>query len=135
LGRIIIGTFFNGDLRTYDISDQYRPDEAVFVPDAPRHAPTGAGFPACKVRRVAQGAPKLVPAWPGRYQVTAIQLNGVFVDEPRSCTPSIGRTAAYTYWRCGSVRSACGSIAASAQRSDVVARPAGIALTWGLNLG
>jgi len=51
--RIIIGTFFNGGLRAYDIADPYRPQEiAAFVPEAPRAAPTGA-----------------------------IQLNDVFVDE------------------------------------------------------
>ena len=51
--RIILGTFFNGGLRAYDISDPYRPNEvAAFVPAAPRGAPTGA-----------------------------IQLNDVFVDE------------------------------------------------------
>ena len=51
--RIILGTFFNGGLRAYDISDPYRPEEVgAFVPAAPRGAPTGA-----------------------------IQLNDVFVDE------------------------------------------------------
>jgi hypothetical protein len=66
-----------------------------------------------------------------------IQLNDVFVDNPRSCTPSIGIRVAYSCWRCGSDRSACGLVAASAQRSgtDATARRAGIALTWGLDLG
>ena len=51
--QVIIGTFFNGGLRAFDIADPYRPTEiAHFVPDAPRGAPTGA-----------------------------IQLNDVFVDE------------------------------------------------------
>ena len=51
--RIILGTFFNGGLRAYDIADPYRPKEVgAFVPAAPRNAPTGA-----------------------------IQLNDVFVDE------------------------------------------------------
>ena len=51
--RYILGTFFNGGLRAYDIADPYRPEEvAVFVPPAPKGAPTGA-----------------------------IQLNDVFVDE------------------------------------------------------
>jgi hypothetical protein len=51
--RIILGTFFNGGLRAYDIADPFRPTEiGAFVPAAPRNAPTGA-----------------------------IQLNDVFVDE------------------------------------------------------
>ena len=51
--RIILGTFFNGGLRAYDIADPYRPEEVgVFVPATPRGAPTGA-----------------------------VQLNDVFVDE------------------------------------------------------
>ena len=51
--RTILGTFFNGGLRAYDISNPYRPEEVgVFVPGTPRSAPTGA-----------------------------IQLNDVFVDE------------------------------------------------------
>ena len=43
--RIILGTFFNGGLRAYDIADPYRPEEVgVFVPPAPtrraqRHHP------------------------------------------------------------------------------------------------
>ena len=50
---IVIGTFFNGGLRAYDISNPYQPKEvAHFVPQAPALAPTGA-----------------------------IQLNDVFVDE------------------------------------------------------
>jgi hypothetical protein len=51
--EILIGTFFNGGLRAYDISNPYQPKEiAAFVPPAPALAPTGA-----------------------------IQLNDVFVDE------------------------------------------------------
>jgi hypothetical protein len=51
--RIILGTFFNGGLRAYDIADPFRPKEVgAFVPAAPRNAPTGS-----------------------------IQLNDVFVDE------------------------------------------------------
>ncbi len=51
--QIVIGTFFNGGLRAYDISNAYQPKEVgVFVPPAPPLAPTGA-----------------------------IQLNDVFVDE------------------------------------------------------
>lgn len=51
--QIVIGTFFNGGLRAYDISNAYQPKEVgVFVPPAPALAPTGA-----------------------------IQLNDVFVDE------------------------------------------------------
>jgi hypothetical protein len=51
--QIVIGTFFNGGLRAYDISNAYQPKEiAAFVPPAPPLAPTGA-----------------------------IQLNDVFVDE------------------------------------------------------
>jgi hypothetical protein len=51
--RVIVGTFFNGGVRAYDIADPYRPEEVgAFVPAAPRGAPTGS-----------------------------IQLNDVFVDE------------------------------------------------------
>ncbi len=51
--QVIIGTFFNGGLRAFDISNPYQPVEiASFVPPAPPLAPTGA-----------------------------IQLNDVFVDE------------------------------------------------------
>ena len=59
---LIFGTFFNGGLRVYDISDPYRPVEAGhFVPAAPNGAPTGA-----------------------------IQLNDVFVDE-RSIVYTVDR--------------------------------------------
>jgi len=51
--EIVIGTFFNGGLRAYDISNPYQPKEiAAFVPPAPAGSPVGA-----------------------------IQLNDVFVDE------------------------------------------------------
>jgi hypothetical protein len=40
---IVIGTFFNGGVRAFDISDPYRPEEvAYYVPAAPKLAPTGA---------------------------------------------------------------------------------------------
>jgi hypothetical protein len=39
---VILGTFFNGGLRAYDISNQYEPKEvAAFVPPAPEGAPQG----------------------------------------------------------------------------------------------
>jgi hypothetical protein len=51
--QIVIGTFFNGGLRAYDISNAFQPKEvAAFVPPAPALSPVGA-----------------------------IQLNDVFVDE------------------------------------------------------
>jgi hypothetical protein len=51
--QIVLGTFFNGGLRAYDISNPYQPKEVgVFIPPAPPMAPTGT-----------------------------IQLNDVFVDE------------------------------------------------------
>jgi hypothetical protein len=50
---IILGTFFNGGLRAYDVTNPYQPKEVgAFVPPAPPLSPTGA-----------------------------IQLNDVFVDE------------------------------------------------------
>jgi hypothetical protein len=53
--KMVLGTFFNGGLRAYDISNPYQPKEAgVFIPPAPARAPTGT-----------------------------IQLNDVFVDERR----------------------------------------------------
>jgi hypothetical protein len=58
---VILGTFFNGGLRAYDISNQYEPKEvAAFVQPAPEGAPQGT-----------------------------IQLNDVFVDERLSSTPSV----------------------------------------------
>jgi len=51
--QIVLGTFFNGGLRAFDISNPFQPQEiGVFVPPAPVGAPTGT-----------------------------IQLNDVFVDE------------------------------------------------------
>jgi hypothetical protein len=51
--RFILGTYFNGGLRAYEIADPYRPKEVgIFVPPAPAQAPAGT-----------------------------IQLNDVFVDE------------------------------------------------------
>jgi len=51
--EIVVGTFFNGGLRAYDISNAYQPKEVgAFVPPAPALSPVGA-----------------------------IQLNDVFVDE------------------------------------------------------
>lgn len=51
--QIVIGTFFNGGLRAYDISNAYQPKEiATFIPPAPPLSPAGS-----------------------------IQLNDVFVDE------------------------------------------------------
>jgi hypothetical protein len=51
--QVILGTFFNGVLRAYDISNAYQPREiASFVPPAPANSPKGA-----------------------------IQLNDVFADE------------------------------------------------------
>jgi hypothetical protein len=51
--QIVLGTFFNGGLRAYDISNPYQPKEVgVFQPPAPPGAPTGT-----------------------------IQMNDVFVDE------------------------------------------------------
>jgi hypothetical protein len=51
--RVIIGTFFNGGVRAFDLSDPFRPQEVAYhVPPAPRRSRHGA-----------------------------IQLNDVFVDE------------------------------------------------------
>jgi hypothetical protein len=51
--QIVLGTFFNGGLRAYDISNAYAPKEiGAFVPEGPKFAPQGT-----------------------------IQLNDVFVDE------------------------------------------------------
>ena len=39
---IVLGSFFNGGLRAYDISNPYQPQQVgVFVPPAPPMAPTG----------------------------------------------------------------------------------------------
>jgi hypothetical protein len=38
-----VGTFFNGGVRAYDVSNPYQPQEvAYYVPAAPRLAPSGA---------------------------------------------------------------------------------------------
>jgi hypothetical protein len=51
--QIVLGTFFNGGLRAYDISNAYQPKEVgTFVPPAPRMG-----------------------------KMASIQLNDVFVDE------------------------------------------------------
>jgi hypothetical protein len=51
--EIVLGTFFNGGLRAYDITNAYAPHEiGVFVPPAPKGSPAGS-----------------------------VQLNDVFVDE------------------------------------------------------
>lgn len=51
--RFVVGTFFNGGLRAFDLKDAYRPEEvAVFVPETPQDSP-----------------------------VSAVQVNDVFVDE------------------------------------------------------
>src|SRR5580704_5287560 len=40
---VVIGTFFNGGLRAYDIRNAYRPEEVgAFVPPAPARSPVGA---------------------------------------------------------------------------------------------
>jgi hypothetical protein len=51
--RYVVGTFFNGGVRVFDLSDPFRPEEAAYyVPEAPR-----------------------------RQRQGAVQLNDVFVDE------------------------------------------------------
>jgi hypothetical protein len=66
--RIILGTFFNGGLRAFDIADPYQPEEvAVFVPPAPAASSIGA-----------------------------IQLNDVFVDE-RQIVYTVDRHAGGLY--------------------------------------
>lgn len=41
--QVVLGTFFNGGLRAFDISDPYAPREiGHFVPDAPRGSPVGS---------------------------------------------------------------------------------------------
>jgi hypothetical protein len=52
---LIFGTFFNGGVRVYDVSNPFRPEEvAYYVPEAPKGSRAGA-----------------------------IQINDVFVDERR----------------------------------------------------
>lgn len=51
--QVVVGTFFNGGLRAFDIADPYAPREvAHFVPEAPRGSPVGS-----------------------------VQINDVFIDE------------------------------------------------------
>ena len=39
----MVGTFFNGGVRAFDVSNQYQPKEvAYFVPGAPKLSPKGA---------------------------------------------------------------------------------------------
>lgn len=65
---IVVGTFFNGGVRAYDISDPFRPEEvACYVPPAPHRSPAGA-----------------------------IQLNDVFVDE-RGVVYSVDRISGGLY--------------------------------------
>jgi hypothetical protein len=41
--NIVLGTFFNGGVRAYDLSNPYQPQEAAyFVPGAPKLSPAGA---------------------------------------------------------------------------------------------
>jgi hypothetical protein len=66
--EIVIGTFFNGGLRAYDISNPYQPEEvAAFVPPAPVRSPAHS-----------------------------IQLNDVFVDE-RQIVYTVDRFAGGLY--------------------------------------
>jgi hypothetical protein len=66
--QVILGTFFNGGLRAFDIADPYQPREiAHFVPEAPRNSPVGA-----------------------------VQLNDVFVDE-RGVVYTVDRFAGGLY--------------------------------------
>jgi hypothetical protein len=40
---VVVGTFFNGGVRAFDISDPFRPEAIAWhVPPAPRGAPSGA---------------------------------------------------------------------------------------------
>jgi hypothetical protein len=65
---IVLGTFFNGGLRAYDIANPYQPKEvAAFVPPGPPGAPHGT-----------------------------IQLNDVFVDE-RQVVYTVDRHAGGLY--------------------------------------
>ena len=65
---VVVGTFFNGGVRAYDISDPFRPEEVAYhVPPPPRRSPAGV-----------------------------IQLNDVFVDE-RGVVYSVDRIAGGLY--------------------------------------
>ena len=69
--QIVLGTFFNGGLRAYDISNPYQPKEVgMFVPPAPR------------VRRPA----------PSRSTTCSS-------TSARSSTPSIATSAGSTFWK------------------------------------
>lgn len=66
--QVILGTFFNGGLRAFDIADPYRPAEVgYFVPAAPNGSPTGS-----------------------------VQINDVFVDE-RGVVYTVDRHAGGLY--------------------------------------
>ena len=53
--QIVLGTFFNGGLRAYDISNPFQPKEVgIFVPPAPNDAPTGDDPDQRRVRRRAR---------------------------------------------------------------------------------
>ena len=78
---IILGTFFNGGLRAYDIADPYQPREVgVFV---------AAG---------AAGRPDTAPSSSTTCSSTSA----------KSCTASIDTSAASTYWKLGSSKSRLG---------------------------
>ena len=65
---IVFGTFFNGGLRAYDLSNPYQPQEiAYFVPGAPKMSRAGA-----------------------------IQLNDIFVDD-RGIVYTVDRFAGGLY--------------------------------------
>ena len=89
--QIVLGTFFNGGLRAYDISNPYQPKEvAAFVPPAPKGTPAGA-----------------------------MQLNDVLSTSGRSSTPSTASPAGSICWRwifdlCR--RPACGEMASARSR-------------------
>jgi hypothetical protein len=64
----VVGTFFNGGVRVYDVSDPFRPREVAYhVPAAPRGSRAGA-----------------------------IQINDVFVDE-RGIVYAVDRLAGGLY--------------------------------------
>ena len=80
--RIILGTFFNGGLRAYDIADPYRPREiGHFVPPAPpmplparssstTSSPTNAGS---STRSIAMWAGSMSSKWASRSSATALE--------------------------------------------------------------
>jgi hypothetical protein len=66
--QVIVGTFFNGGLRAFDIADPYQPKEiGHFVPEAPRGSPVGS-----------------------------VQINDVFIDE-RGVVYTVDRHAGGLY--------------------------------------